>query len=144
MFGRTLLLLLPPAERFPACGRLVVELLTVVVGLLTTVLVVVDLFTTVLVVTGLLTTVLVERLVTVLPIDEREVDELLVTALPIDEREVDELLVTTALLFGEAVATLRLPAAAALEVVAGRRPWAIAPVDVMASPHASIKPIIVL
>ena len=66
------------------------------------------------------------------------------TGLPIDAREVELLLVTTALLFGEAVATLRLPAAAALEFVAGRRPWAIAPVEVMVSPHASIKPIIVL
>jgi len=56
------------------------------------------------------------------------------------------LLVTVAaLLFrGVAVATLRLPAAAAFELDAGRRPCAIAPVDVMASPHASIKPIIVL
>ena len=66
------------------------------------------------------------------------------TLLPIDEREVELLLVTTALLFGEAVATLRLPAAAALEFDAGRRPCAIAPVEVMASPQASIKPIIVL
>ena len=54
------------------------------------------------------------------------------------------LLVTAAALFRGAVATLRLPAAAALEVDAGRRPWAIAPVEVMASPLASIKPIIVL
>jgi len=53
-------------------------------------------------------------------------------------------LVTTALFCGEAVATLRLPAAAALELDAGRRPCAIAPVEVMASPQASIKPIIVL
>ena len=66
------------------------------------------------------------------------------TLLPIDEREVELLLVTTALLFGEAVATLRLPAAAALEFDAGRRPWAMAPVEKMASPQASIKPIIVL
>ena len=66
------------------------------------------------------------------------------TALPIDAREDELVLVTTALLFGEAVATLRLPAAAALEFAAGRRPWAIAPVEVMVSPHASIKPIIVL
>ena len=67
------------------------------------------------------------------------------TVLPIDEREAELLLVTAAALFlGEAVATLRLPAAAALEVDAGRRPWAMAPVEMMVSPQASIKPIIVL
>ena len=54
------------------------------------------------------------------------------------------LLVTVAALLRGAVATLRLPAAAALLAAAGRRPCAIAPVDVMASPLASIKPIIVL
>ena len=62
----------------------------------------------------------------------------------IEERAELLLLLTAALFFGETVATLRLPAAAALEVDAGRRPWAIAPVEVMASPLASIKPIIVL
>lgn len=62
----------------------------------------------------------------------------------IEERAELLLLLTAALFFGETVATLRLPAAAALLVAAGRRPCAIAPVDVMASPHASIKPIIVL
>ena len=62
----------------------------------------------------------------------------------IEERTELLLLLTAALFFGETVATLRLPAAAALEVDAGRRPWAIAPVEVMASPLASIKPIIVL
>lgn len=61
-----------------------------------------------------------------------------------EERAELLLLLTAALFFGETVATLRLPAAAALEVDAGRRPWAIAPVEVMASPLASIKPIIVL
>ena len=69
------------------------------------------------------------------------------TGVPIVVRETELLLFTTAallLLAGVAVATLRLPVAAALELVAGRRPWAIAPVDVMASPLASIKPIIVL
>jgi hypothetical protein len=104
------LMLVLTLERLPASGRLLFEVLVVTLVL------------------GLFTTVLVDRLV---------------TALPIDEREVELLLVTTALLFGKAVATLRLPAAAAL-VVDGRRPWAIAPVEVMASPHASIKPIIVL
>ena len=82
-----------------------------------------------LLVLGLFTTTLEDRSVTALPIVERE-----------DVLE----LVTTALFFGEAVATLRLPAAAALEFDAGRRPWAIAPVEVMASPQTSIKPIIVL
>ena len=105
------LMLVLTLERLPASGRLLFEVLVVTLVL------------------GLFTTVLVDRLV---------------TALPIDEREVELLLVTTALLFGKAVATLRLPAAAALVVVDGRRPWAIAPVEVMASPHASIKPIIVL
>ena len=62
-----------------------------------------------------------------------------------DERP-DEvlLLVTVAALFLGAEATLRLPVAAALLVDAGRRPCAIAPVEVMASPQTSIKPIIVL
>ena len=105
------LMLVLTLERLPASGRLLFEVLVVTLVL------------------GLFTTVLVDRLV---------------TALPIDEREVELLLVTTALLFGKAVATLRLPAAAALEFAAGRRPWAIAPVEVMVSPHASIKPIIVL
>ena len=54
------------------------------------------------------------------------------------------LLVTTALLFGAEATLVRLPAAAALVEVAGRRPCANAPVEVMASPLASIKPIIVL
>jgi len=68
--------------------------------------------------------------------------------LPAEEREMVALLrllvTVAALFFCVAVATLRLPAAAALEFDAGRRPCAIAPVDVMASPQASIKPIIVL
>ena len=54
------------------------------------------------------------------------------------------LLITAALLFGTEATLVRLPVAAALVEVAGRRPCANAPVEVMASPLASIKPIIVL
>ena len=86
--------------------------------------------------------------VVVLPLVERvPVVVLLLTCgvtLVADERLDTLLLVTVAALLLGAVATLRLPAAAALLVDAGRRPCAIAPVDVMASPQTSIKPIIVL
>ena len=81
---------------------------------------------------------LLEPLDTALLVDGR------VLTLLTDERTEVLLLFTAALFFGDTVATLRLPAAAALEVDAGRRPWAIAPNEVMASPLASIKPIIVL
>jgi hypothetical protein len=101
------------------------------------------------------------RLLVVLPVDGRTVVVVLplvervpvvvvllltcgVTLVAVGRLDTLLLLVTVAALFRGAVATLRLPAAAALLVAAGRRPCAIAPVDVMASPHASIKPIIVL
>ena len=101
------------------------------------------------------------ELLPLFPVDGRTVVELLpvvervpvvvvllltcgVTLVAVERLDTLLLLVTVAALFFGAEATLRLPVAAALLVAAGRRPCAIAPVDVMASPQTSIKPIIVL
>ena len=121
---RTFVLLLLLLERLPALlavERLVVVVLTLLLGL---VVVVVRLFTVL-----LLTVVLGFVVVVVVLCTEVECEALLLTA---------------AFCLG-AVATLRLPSAAALfDVDAGRRPCANAPVEIMVSPHASIKPITVL
>ena len=115
---RTFVLLLLLLERLPALvvvERLVVVVLTLLLGLV----------------------VVVVRLVTVLLV-------LVFAVVLCPETERLELLLTAAFCLG-AVATLRLPVAAALfDVDAGRRPCANAPVEIMVSPHASIKPITVL
>lgn len=150
---RTLLLVPTVAERLPVLALMIVVPTELLVPWLPPVL-----GRTVV----LLEPVVLRLLLVVLPVDGRTV----VVVLPLVERvpvvvvllltcgvtlvavgRLDTLLlllVTVAALFRGAVATLRLPAAAALLVAAGRRPCAIAPVDVMASPHTSIKPIIVL
>ena len=147
---RTLLLVPTVAERLPVLALMIVVFTELPVPWLPPVL-------------GR-TVVLLEpvlRLLVVLPVDGRTVVVVLplvervpvvvvllltcgVTLVAVGRLDTLLLLVTVAALFRGAVATLRLPAAAALLVAAGRRPCAIAPVDVMASPHASIKPIIVL
>jgi hypothetical protein len=159
VLGRTLLVFLlspevgravvPVAERLPVLALIIVVLTELPVPWLPPVL-------------GR-TVVLLEpvlRLLVVLPVDGRTVVVLPlvervpvvvvllltcgVTLVAVGRLDTLLLLVTAAALFRGAVATLRLPAAAALLVAAGRRPCAIAPVDVMASPQTSIKPIIVL
>ena len=158
VLGRTLLVFLlspevgravvPVAERLPVLALIIVVLTELPVPWLPPVL-------------GR-TVVLLEpvlRLLVVLPVDGRTVVVPLaervpvvvvllltcgVTLVAVGRLDTLLLLVTVAALLRGAVATLRLPAAAALLAAAGRRPCAIAPVDVMASPLASIKPIIVL
>ena len=154
-----LLTLLPLAERLPAEGRtLELEPLvplgrTVLLLPLRRTLVSVLLLELLLTLGRAVMVLVVERCAALLLVEaERFTWLLLLTlgralgvVLTAERLKLELLLVTVAALFlGEAVATLRLPVAAAPELVAGRRPCAIAPVDVMASPHASIKPIIVL